>query len=177
MKMSLLKTRRITAGAIMVAMVMAVPARADAPSGEVVAAAQKLRRLDIMLMVTGLRCRNTTEDFQADFQAFEARHMDDLNPAARQLAADYAGRMGAIEAARAVDRLTVQMANQYGNGHPWLGCHDLKGLAQALAGQDGPEVLMQAADAVLDGDDRPAGFGGPVALAYAPVAPGAGPGQ
>ena len=32
--------------------------------------AEKIRRLDIMLMVTGLRCRDTEDDFQGDFSQF-----------------------------------------------------------------------------------------------------------
>lgn len=138
---------------------LAFPAKADdlpsVPSGASTAGSpsEQLRRLDIMLMVTALRCRNTAYDFQADFQAFEARHLPELNTAAREMAEQYAAQMGADEASRMVDRLSVQMANHYGNGHPWLGCHELKGLAQALAVQDGRDVLLQAASETLGGDE------------------------
>jgi hypothetical protein len=131
-----------------IAFLLPMPAQADGARDS-----EHVRRLDIMLMVTGLRCRNTADDFQADFQAFEARHLADLNAAARDLVAAYAAQMGAEAADRMVDRLSVQMANRYGNGHPWLGCHELKGLAQSLAAQDGRAVLVQAASEILDGDE------------------------
>ena len=41
------------------------------------------------------------------------------------------------------------MANRYGNGHPWLGCHELKSMAHTLAGQDGLAPLIEAADETL----------------------------
>ncbi len=152
-------SRGFAAGMAVVSLAAAIPARADAGASE----SEHVRRLDIMLMVTGLRCRNTADDFQADFQAFEARHLADLNAAARDLVAAYAAQMGAEAANRMVDRLSVQMANRYGNGHPWLGCHALKGLTQALAAQDGREVLVQAASESLDGDENLPMIGAPAA--------------
>lgn len=135
----------------------AVPAAATA-SGP--GSAEKLRRLDIMLMVTSLRCRSGPDNFQADFQAFEARHLAELNAANRQLKADYVCSFGASGADRALDRMSTVMANQYGNGHPWLGCGELKGLARELAETPGEAALLAAADSVLNGD-------GPQ-LAYSP---------
>ena len=43
------------------AMLAGVPASANTLED-----AEKLRKLDIMLMVTGLRCRTTADNFQAD---------------------------------------------------------------------------------------------------------------
>ncbi len=73
--------------------------------------------------------------------------------------------MGVIEANHALDRLSVQMANAYGNGHPWLGCRDLKQLTRSLAQQDGREVLLRAAGEVLDGDGAAPMVGPPVPAA------------
>ena len=127
-----------------VSMLCAVPAQADPMSG-----AEKLRRLDIMLMVTGLRCRTGADDFQADFQQFEGHHIAELNDAARQLKAGLVHQFGAAGAEREMDRISVTMANRYGNGHPWLGCHELKSMAHTLAGQDGLAPLIEAADETL----------------------------
>jgi hypothetical protein len=113
--------------------------------------AEKLRRLDIMLMVTGLRCRAGSDDFQGDFAQFEAHHMAELNRAAQDLTKESNGTNGAPDA-RALDRLSTAMANAYGGGHPWLGCHELKGLAHQLAVADGEESLVAAADETLSGD-------------------------
>ena len=175
-----MRSRAVVAGLATAAIFMANPAQADSSAGMTRLASEgmsvgattsdgeKLRRLDLMLMVTGLRCRNTADDFQADYQAFEARHLADLNAAARDILATYARRMGVVEANRAVDRLSVQIANQYGAGHPWLGCHDLKELAQALAQTDGREVLLQAANEIMDSDGAAPMIGRSPEVAEAP---------
>ena len=41
------------------------------------------------------------------------------------------------------------MANQYGQGHPWLGCADLKMVTRSLALMRGPDALEEAADQLL----------------------------
>ena len=111
--------------------------------------AEKLRRLDIMLMVTALRCRNTEDNFQRDFSAFEAAHLGELNAAAGELRKGLVGQYGAVGATRALDRISTGMANQYGQGHPWLGCADLKMVTRSLALMRGPDALEEAADQLL----------------------------
>ena len=112
--------------------------------------AEKIRRLDIMLMVTGLRCRTTKDNFQRDYGRFTTNHIGDLNAAARELKADYAARFGPAKADRALDKLSVQMANQYGQGHPWLNCAQLKQVASTLADMRGLNPLVEAANDLLD---------------------------
>jgi hypothetical protein len=121
--------------------------------------AEKLRRLDIMLMVTGLRCRTTADNFQADYQRFTTNHIAELNQSARALKAELAAREVG-NADRALDRLSVTMANSYGQGHPWLNCGELKMVAEALADARGEEPLVAAADQLLDS-------GGGTQFAYA----------
>ena len=142
--------RMAAAGLAVAAMLGAAPANAEPMSD-----AEKLRRLDIMLMVTGLRCRTGADNFQPDFQRFEAKHLPELNAAARSLAAEMVARGGRFGADRALDRISVSIANAYGGGHPWLGCHELKGLTQQLAEARGAEPLLAAADEVLNGDGGP----------------------
>lgn len=115
--------------------------------------AEKLRRLDIMLMVTGLRCRAGADNFQADYGRFTSAHIGELNGAASQLRAEYARRNGAAGADRALDRMSVSMANQYGQGHPWLNCAQLKMVARNLATAKGSAPLIAAADQLLN--DQP----------------------
>lgn len=125
-------------------LICAMPARAAGGQE-----AEKLRRLDIMLMVTSLRCRKTSDDFQADFQRFEAAHLGDLNDATRTLRNGLVAREGVVGASRALDRLSTTMANQYGQGHPWLGCGELKMAARILGDVRGREALVEAADQLL----------------------------
>ncbi|MEQ1496689.1 MAG: S-adenosyl-L-homocysteine hydrolase [Novosphingobium sp.] len=132
--------------------VLAVPGVSSSVPG--MGQAEKLRRLDIMLMVTGLRCRTTKDNFNAEYGRFTTAHLGTLNAASRTLKADYAKRYGAVGANRALDKLSVQMANQYGQGHPWLSCGQLKQVAGSLAQMRGVEPLVAAADEVLDSGPR-----------------------
>lgn len=112
--------------------------------------AEKLRKLDIMLMVTGLRCRNTSDNFNREYGRFTTNHLSELNAAAATMRKEMVARYGAAGANRALDRLSTQMANQYGQGHPWLGCRELKQVAGSLADMRGAEPLQAAADELLD---------------------------
>lgn len=122
------------------------PAAAQQSSLEV---AEKLRRLDIMLMVTALRCRFGEYNFQADYDAFATRHLAELNAAARALTAELARRQGAAGARRALDRMSTRIANGYGMGHPDLECRDLKRETRALADERDPAALVTAADRLI----------------------------
>jgi len=147
--------QRAATGIIAAALATATPVHAAADNS-----AEQLRRLDIMLMVTGLRCRTTADNFQADFQAFESQHLAELNAAARSLRASYVARFGARGADRELDRISTTMANQYGGGHPWLGCHELKQVTRSLALAQGAEPLIAAADELLHGDGPRLAYGG-----------------
>ena len=124
--------------------VTSVPANA----GDV-SQAEKLRRLDIMLMVTGLRCRTTADNFQADYGRFTGNHLSELNAANASLRGEMARRYGSAGANRALDRLSTTMANSYGQGHPWLGCGELKMVARHLAQAKGRAPLVEAAEQLL----------------------------
>lgn len=103
--------------------------------------AEKLRRLDIMLMVTSLRCRAGADDFVPDYAQFTRSHMSELNDAAAQLRVRFGERM--------LDRISTSMANQYGRGHPWLGCGELRMVARNLSQVRGTATLEEAADQLL----------------------------
>ena len=144
------KFTRIAAGCAALSLLIPAPANAAGMSG-----AEKLRRLDIMLMVTALRCRTGADNFQADYGAFTTSHLGELNAASDALKSDMAARFGAAAANRAVDRLSVTMANTYGQGHPWLGCGELKMVARNLANARGLAVLEEAADQLLASSGSP----------------------
>ncbi len=137
---------RFIAALAVPAMVWAAPVAAQSTNAE----AEMLRRLDIMLMVTALRCRFGEDDFQADYNRFATRHLDTMNRAANQLQADYTARGGTRQARRALDQLSTGMANRYGQGHPWLECGQLRSVAQRLSEASGREVLLAAAEDLLE---------------------------
>lgn len=111
--------------------------------------AEQIRRLDIMLMVTGLRCRTSSDNFQADYARFSRNHLGELNAAAAVMRADYARLYGASGAQRAVDRVSTSMANAYGQGHPWLSCAELRMVTKGLADMQGRAPLEEAAYQLL----------------------------
>ncbi|MEZ5735753.1 MAG: S-adenosyl-L-homocysteine hydrolase [Novosphingobium sp.] len=111
--------------------------------------AEKLRRLDLMLMVTALRCRTTRDDFEVDYSRFVARQRPTLQLANAQLRAELGARLGSHRAQLAYDRFSTSAANHYGQGHPWLDCGELRHVARALADVQERAALEDAADRLL----------------------------
>lgn len=140
----------VAAGCAAVSMLCAVPASAAGYTS-----AEKLRRLDIMLMVTGLRCRNTADNFQSDYGRFTTSHYKELQAAASTMRTQLSGRYGSAGADKALDRLSVSMANSYGNGHPWLDCAQLKQVTRSLIKVRGEAPLIAAADQLLEDRGTP----------------------
>lgn len=118
----------------------------------VAADAEAVRKLDIMLMVTSLRCRRTADNFQADYQRFSSNNLSALNAASKQLQADLLRRGDTGK--RALDKMSVSMANEYGNGHPWLGCGELKQITRDLSSGRNPVQLASAANDLLSSRPR-----------------------
>lgn len=118
-------------------------------AGASVENAEKIRKLDIMLMVSALRCRHSADGFQADYYDFTKAHLSSLNAASRSLEADLARRYGAAGAKRALDKLSTSMANSYGQGHPTMSCGQLKAATRDLARNNGAIALNAAADVML----------------------------
>lgn len=124
----------------------APPLQAAAP---MMSGAEKLQRLNIMLMVTALRCRRTSDDFTSDYRRFTTQQAEPLSRAGAQLRGQFVQRLGTKAGAAAFERLSTSMANNYGQGHPWLGCRQLKQVAKNLVQVQGGATLVAAADQLL----------------------------
>ena len=151
--------RKATLAAAMLAassLVATAPAQAQSCWGPQAVAAAKLRNLDIMLMVTALRCRKGTDNFQPDYYDFSAAHQAELNVANGVLRAQLTGG-GATAANRALDRMSTSIANSYGLGHPELGCSELRKVTRDLATTRTSGALLQAADALVGAPAIPGG--------------------
>ena len=146
-------------------LVAAAPAQAQSCWGTEAVNAAKLRNLDIMLMVTALRCRMGADNFQPDYYDFSAAHQAELNVANGVLRAQFTGG-GATAANRALDKMSTGIANSYGMGHPELGCHELRQITRDLTGSQLGGALLDAADALVG---SPAIPGGSCALRVATV--------
>lgn len=136
--------------------VAAMPAQAQSCWGPHAVAAAKLRNLDIMLMVTALRCRMGADNFQPDYYAFSAAHQAELNVANAVLRAQFAGG-GTTAATRALDKMSVVIANSYGIGHPNLGCAELRRVTRDLAATRVSGALLDAADSLVAAPSIPGG--------------------
>jgi hypothetical protein len=145
------------AAAVLAASSIAVtPAQAQSCWGPQAVAAAKLRNLDIMLMVTALRCRMGADNFQPAYYDFAAAHQAELNVANGVLRAQFDGG-GATAANRALDRMSTSIANGYGLGHPELGCRELGQVTRDLAATRVNGALLQAADALVGAPAIPGG--------------------
>ncbi len=111
--------------------------------------AESIRKLDIMLMVTSLRCRTTEHDFQAEYRNFSRKNLAHLNRAGAKMRSNLSARYGQRGSKRALDRVSVQMANTYGNGHPWMDCAQLKQTAIQLSAVRDHKELSKAASMLL----------------------------
>ena len=142
-----MKTMKSAMLAIAACATVAMPSAAAADP--VIGNAENIRKLDIMLMVTSLRCRNGADNFQADYRKFSATHIATLNRAGRHLQSNLTHRHGSRGARRALDKISVGMANEYGQGHPWLECAELKQVTRDLTAERDKTELSAAATQLL----------------------------
>ncbi len=133
-----------------------MPAQAQSCWGPEAVNAAKLRNLDIMLMVTALRCRMGADNFQPEYYDFSAAHQAELNLANGVLRAQFTGA-GITVANRALDRMSTSIANSFGMGHPDLGCHELRQITRDLANTGISGALLDAADAMVGAPMIPGG--------------------
>lgn len=110
--------------------------------------AAKLRHLDVMLMVSSLRCRSGADDFQADYGRFVDHNRGALSAANHAMLDDFAARLGAARASAEMDRLSVMIANHFGQGSG-IGCHELRMIAHDLGETVEPAALSDAAEALV----------------------------
>ena len=142
-----MKTKRSFALSAVLCAALALPTTTNANPAMI--EAESIRTLDMMLMATSLRCRKGEHDFRAEYDLF-SRHNGHLLRSAndtmrRSLNATYGLRGGE----RALDRMSVRMANNYGNGHPWMSCSELKAAAVDLARAHSKASLAAAANRLL----------------------------
>ncbi|UAB76917.1 S-adenosyl-L-homocysteine hydrolase [Erythrobacter sp. SCSIO 43205] len=138
----------ITAFASVAVTLFATPASANSGFED----AHSLRSLDIMLMVTSLRCRTSAHDFQSDYHRFSAANLKHLNSASDRLKRSFRASYGESNPARALDRMGVKIANSYGDGHPWLSCAQLKEVTQTLAQNTDAQSLVANARYLLSAE-------------------------
>ncbi|TRD10034.1 hypothetical protein FGU71_13645 [Erythrobacter insulae] len=124
--------------------------RDGAHVGPVAANAENIRGLNIMLMVTSLRCRTGAHDFRAEYDMFARTHAQNLAEAHHHLSRKLVAVHGEDSTSRALDRIGVTIANSYGDGHPRLDCAELKRATFELARSQDRQRLSDLAAWLLE---------------------------
>lgn len=113
--------------------------------------AAKIKHLNTMLMVTALRCRNTSDNFLPQYNRFVTKHNALIGSQNNLLKSHLAKTHGARGAEGALDRLSIGFANSYGTGHKKMGCRELKTLAASLStANHGVATMAAEADRAVD---------------------------
>jgi hypothetical protein len=108
--------------------------------------AASVANLNMMMMVTALRCRNGPDNFLAEYNQFVKTNNATLGAQNALIKSRFARMNGAAAAEGAMDRFTIGLANRYGGGTIDKGCSELKVIAGNLAskGRDAASLIAIA---------------------------------
>ena len=130
--------------------------------------AAKIKHLNTMLMVTALRCRNTSANFLPQYNQFVIQHNGLIGSQNNLLKSHLTESYGAGGAMNALDRMSIGFANSYGTGHKSMDCGQLRDLATKLSAEPhGVVTMAAAADYAVIGESW-SGQGCPVSMAQRP---------
>jgi hypothetical protein len=112
--------------------------------------AAKVANLNMMMMVSALRCRKGPDDFLADYNRFVKNNNPVIGSQNAAVRSHFVRIGGAKSADAAMDKFIIGIANSYGGGHDRLGCGELKIVAQELSrtGHNTGSLLAIAKDNV-----------------------------
>ena len=130
----MIQTGKVAALCALALSIIAVPAQACWTSAEQDAA--KVANLNMMMMVSALRCRKGPDDFLADYNRFVKNNNPVIGSQNAAVRSHFARINGNGHADAAMDKFIIGIANSYGGGHQWLGCAQLKLVAQDLSLDD-----------------------------------------
>ena len=118
-------------------------------------AAAKVRDLDTMLMVSGLRCRFKSTALLQTYNAIVARHRAALTEANMLLRSHFSPAAGGENE---LDRYITRVANRYGAGAEALTCESLQSSAEAALNEASTlPALVALADRAAVAPELPGG--------------------
>ncbi len=118
-------------------------------------AAAKVRDLDTMLMVSGLRCRFQSTALLQTYNAMVVRHRAALTQANMVLQSHFTPAAGG---ANELDRYITRVANRYGAGAEDLSCDSLQSIAAAALQEESTlPALVALADRAAVAPELPGG--------------------
>jgi hypothetical protein len=129
--MNMRPIKKLAAMSAAMGLLAAQPAQACWTDSE--AQAASVANLNMMMMVTALRCRKGPDNFLAEYNRFVTGNNAALGAQNAVIKARFARLNGVKASEGAMDRFTIGLANHYGTGHGEMGCKELKNLASELA--------------------------------------------
>ena len=125
------------------------------------AKAASVANLNMMMMVSALRCRKGPNNFLDDYNRFVKANTSVVGSQNAIVKARFARLLGAKSADGALDRLTVGYANHYGGGHATMDCAALGELAARLGSRNfNADDLYRIADQSIESKELPGGLCG-----------------
>lgn len=108
--------------------------------------AAKVANLNMMMMVSALRCRKGPDDFLNEYNRFVKNNNPVIGAQNAAVRSHFVRMQGTGGADAAMDKFVIGIANNYGGGHDSLGCTQLKNIATDLArpGQSASSLLAIA---------------------------------
>lgn len=138
--------KHITISIVTAVSLLSSPAQASCWNANQVEAI-KLRHLDVMLMVTALRCRNSQHNYLPEYNQFVTKNRTILAKANIIIRNHYYNEMPKKHALNEYDRLVVTMANNYGTGHHQYNCQQLSEFAKSLSEKlNDRKMLLEMSD-------------------------------
>jgi hypothetical protein len=120
--------------------------------------AAKISSLNMLLMVSALRCRKGTYNFLPEYNAFVKRNNAVLGTQNGLIRQQFSRALGPKRAESAADQLTIGFANHYGMGHETMGCAELKAFtADASINSHSVLELVKLADRTVTAPRLPGG--------------------
>jgi hypothetical protein len=121
--------------------------------------AAQVANLNMMMMVTALRCRNGKDNFLNEYNRFVKSNNPVLGAQNATVRSHFARLNGAKGADSAMDKYIISLANSYGSGHDSKGCGQLKVIAGQLAQKNhNAASLLAIAEANVDKQPLPGGM-------------------
>lgn len=120
--------------------------------------AAKVANLNMMMMVSALRCRKGPDDFLADYNRFVKSNNPLLGAQNATVRSHFARINGAKGADAHMDRFIIALANSYGGGTDSMGCSQLKAVASHLGEKShSAHALLTIAETNIDSYPLPGG--------------------
>lgn len=128
--------KRAFLGLALASVAIGQPAMAANCWHRAVTEAAQVKQFDIMLMVSTIRCFRKGVDFSADYNQFVRTKRSVLRAVGDEMIRHLNGSMGGKAAAMAYDRMSVVMANRFGDGVDGYECEDIRAMVVEANGVD-----------------------------------------